>query len=199
LCSELTAFISQGLEIRVGLRGLRKMFYAQSYRRFAEKTFDIARVFIVSSQLPQEITDLTPRRTISDSVRDIAFSKVPQGSEGTHDESSEAFPPDPPIIAAADVTGIPQLRGLTVSPFSRAYAYPRLGHSSVRLVISEKGFAPPAHHPGPDLPNAVVDLRFRVDVKVKITLQVPDRRGSWEPESEYGTINSICFRDRRSL
>jgi hypothetical protein len=103
LCSELTVLIARGAEMRPGVgldskRGPRKMFRAQSYRKFAEEISDIARVFIVSSQPPQEMTDLTPRQMISDKARDIALSKVPQE---THDEHSETFSR---TIAAAEAT-----------------------------------------------------------------------------------------------
>jgi hypothetical protein len=89
--------------MRVGLdakRGLRKVFRAQSYRKSAEETLDIARVFIVSSQPQQEMTGLTPRQTISDRARDIAFSEVPQETHW-HDERSEIFSR---TIAAAEAT-----------------------------------------------------------------------------------------------
>lgn len=46
------------------------------------------------------MADLTPRQTISNRARDIAFSEVPQE---THDERSETFSR---TIAAAEATGI---------------------------------------------------------------------------------------------
>ncbi len=113
------------------------MFHAQSYRKFAEETLDIARVFIVSSQPPQEMTDLTPRQTISDRARDIAFFDVPQE---THDDRSETFSR---TITAPEATllALPQLQGVVPSSRNTAgrslyglWRVPRLGHDSVRLV-----------------------------------------------------------------
>ena len=61
------------------------MFHAQS-----DQILDMAtgRVFIVSSQPLQEMTDLTPRQTISDRANDIAFSEVSRETDG---ERSEGF------------------------------------------------------------------------------------------------------------
>ncbi len=62
--------------MKVGLdskRGFPKIMHARAYRKFAQETYHIARVFIILSE-SRDMTDLAFLQTVSDRVRDLEFS-----------------------------------------------------------------------------------------------------------------------------
>jgi len=70
-------FIIRATEMRVGLdskKGLPKFFHARAYRKYAQETYFVARVSVILSESPREMTYLVLWQTVSDRVRDSEFS-----------------------------------------------------------------------------------------------------------------------------
>jgi hypothetical protein len=77
LCLGLTFRVVsvRATEMRAGLdskRGLPKLFHARAYRKYAQETYHIARVFVILSESSHTV-NLPFRQTVSDRARDDEF------------------------------------------------------------------------------------------------------------------------------
>ena len=78
-------FITRATEMRDGLdskRGLPKFFHARAYHKYAQETYHIARVLVILSESPREMTNLDLWQTVSDRVRDSEFSASSHQTNG---------------------------------------------------------------------------------------------------------------------
>ena len=83
--SGLIFFIIRATEMRVGLdskKVIPRFFHARAYRKYAQETYYIARVFVILSKSPREMTYLVLWQTVSDRVRDFEFSASSQQTYG---------------------------------------------------------------------------------------------------------------------